>query len=399
MASRIRARRLLTEQGWLEHQELTHEGGIITAIDPITDGDPARDVELLVPALIDGHVHGGAGVDVMDSDGNALATLSMAKAAEGVGAFLATTVTAPLPEIEQALARIADGVAHGMPGAELLGCYLEGPYFTPDNKGAHDQALFRELDIAELNHLQQLARGSLKVVALAPEKPNAIATIHHLAANGIRVMLGHSAADHDTTMAALAAGASGLVHCFNGMRGLHHREPGMVGAGLVHPAAWLELIADGHHLHPSVLKLCHCCAGQRLLLVTDAMRAAGMPDGHYLLGNYRVEMKNGVVRTDTGGLAGSTLTLLGAVRNMVQLANVPLDAAIAMASLAPAKMLGLADRLGSLAVGKQANLLALTTELNQQHIWVAGREINPTQLSSLFSGSRVNQDAQESLCI
>ncbi|MGR6749817.1 N-acetylglucosamine-6-phosphate deacetylase [Aeromonas veronii] len=399
MASRIRARRLLTEKGWLEHQELTHEGGIITAIDPITDGDPARDVELLVPALIDGHVHGGAGVDVMDSDGNALATLSMAKAAEGVGAFLATTVTAPLTEIEQALVRIADGVARGMPGAELLGCYLEGPYFTPDNKGAHDQALFRELDIAELNHLQQLARSSLKVVALAPEKPNAIAAIHHLAANGIRVMLGHSAADHDTTMIALAAGASGLVHCFNGMRGLHHREPGMVGAGLVHPAAWLELIADGHHLHPSVLKLCHCCAGQRLLLVTDAMRAAGMPDGHYLLGNYRVEMKNGVVRTDTGGLAGSTLTLLGAVRNMVQLANVPLDEAIAMASLAPAKMLGIADRLGSLAVGKQANLLALTTELNQQHIWVAGREINPTQLSSLFSGSRVNQDAQESLCI
>ncbi|WP_368195967.1 N-acetylglucosamine-6-phosphate deacetylase [Aeromonas sp. R2-2] len=399
MTSRIRARRLLTEQGWLEHQELTHEGGIITAIAPITDGDPARDVELLVPALIDGHVHGGAGVDVMDSEDNALATLSMAKAAEGVGAFLATTVTAPLPEIEQTLARIADGVARGMPGAELLGCYLEGPYFTPDNKGAHDQALFRELDIAELNHLQQLARGTLKVVALAPEKTNAIAAIHHLAANGIRVMLGHSAADHDTTMAALAAGASGLVHCFNGMRGLHHREPGMVSAGLVHPAAWLELIADGHHLHPSVLKLCHCCAGQRLLLVTDAMRAAGMPDGHYLLGNYRVEMKNGVVRTETGGLAGSTLTLLGAVRNMVQLANVPLDEAIAMASLAPAKMLGIADRLGSLAVGKQANLLALTTELHQQHIWLAGREINPTQLSSLFSGSRVNQDAQESLCI
>ncbi|MGL5502047.1 MAG: amidohydrolase family protein, partial [Aeromonas veronii] len=120
---------------------------------------------------------------------------------------------------------------------------------------------------------------------------------------------------------------------------------------------------------------------------------------HYLLGNYRVEMKNSVVRTDTGGLAGSSLTLLGAVRNMVQLADVPLDEAIAMASLAPAKMLGIADRLGSLAVGKQANLLALTTELNQQHIWVAGREINPTQLSSLFSGSRVNQDAQESLCI
>ncbi len=297
MVERIRARHLLTETGWREACWLEHENGWITAIGSLSQENMGFDVELLVPALIDGHVHGGAGIDVMDSDGNALATLSMAKAAEGVGAFLATTVTAPLPEIEQTLARIADGVASGMPGAELLGCYLEGPYFTPDNKGAHDQALFRELDVSELNHLQQLARGTLKVVALAPEKPNAITAIRHLAANGVRVMLGHSAADHGTTMAALAAGASGLVHCFNGMRGLHHREPGMVGAGLVHPDAWLELIADGHHVHPSVLKLCHCCAGERLLLITDAMRAAGMPDGHYLLGNYRVEMKDVVVRT------------------------------------------------------------------------------------------------------
>ena len=189
MASRIRARRLLTAQGWLEHQELTHQEGIITAIASITDGDPVRDVDLLVPALIDGHVHGGAGVDVMDNASKALGILSMAKAAEGVGAFLATTVTAPLPEIKLALARIADGVATGMPGAELLGCYLEGPYFTPANKGAHDQALFRELEVAELNHLQQLARGTLKVVALAPEKPNAITAIRHLATNGVRVML------------------------------------------------------------------------------------------------------------------------------------------------------------------------------------------------------------------
>jgi N-acetylgalactosamine-6-phosphate deacetylase len=212
-------------------------------------------------------------------------------------------------------------------------------------------------------------------------------------------MLGHSAADHDTTMAALSAGATGLVHCFNGMRGLHHREPGMVGAGLIHPDAWLELIADGHHVHPSVLKLCHCCANKRLLLITDAMRAAGMPDGYYLLGNYRVEMKEGVVRTEAGGLAGSTLTLLGAVRNMVQLAGVPLADAIWMASLAPARMLGITERLGSLAVGKQANLLALTTELAQQHIWVAGREIDPAHFPALFAGSRVSSDVQESPCI
>ena len=399
MATRIRARRLLTEQGWLEHQVLTHEGGIITAIAPIPADDPVREVELLVPALIDGHVHGGAGVDVMDEEAGVLARLSLAKAAEGVGAFLATTVTAPLPAIARALNRVADAMESGMPGAQLLGSYLEGPYFTPDNKGAHDPALFRELDLAELAQLQRQARGTLKVVALAPEKTNALAAICHLKAAGIRVMLGHSAADHDTTQAALTAGATGLVHCFNGMRGLHHREPGMVGAGLVHPTAWLELIADGHHVHPTVLKLCHRCAGDRLLLITDAMRAAGMPDGHYLLGDYRVEMKNGVVRTATGGLAGSTLTLLGAVRNMVHLAGVPLAEAIQMASLAPARMLGIDGQLGSLAVGKRANLLALTPALYQQHIWVAGREITPASAPASFSEPDATEGAKESSCI
>jgi N-acetylgalactosamine-6-phosphate deacetylase len=356
-----------------------------------------REVELLVPAFIDGHVHGGAGVDVMDEEAGVLARLSLAKAAEGVGAFLATTVTAQLPAIERTLSRIADAMEIGMPGAQLLGSYLEGPYFTPDNKGAHDPALFRELDLAELKQLQRQARGTLKVVALAPEKVNALAAICHLKAAGIRVMLGHSAAGHDTTLAALTAGATGLVHCFNGMRGLHHREPGMVGAGLVHPTAWLELIADGHHVHPTVLKLCHRCAGNRLLLITDAMRAAGMPDGHYLLGDYRVEMKDGVVRTATGGLAGSTLTLLGAVRNMVHLAGVPLAEAIQMASLAPARMLGIDDQLGSLAVGKRANLLALTSALYQQHIWVAGREITPAPAS--LSEPDATQGAKESSCI
>lgn len=401
MVAQIRARRLLTEQGWLEHQQLTFVDGIITAIDPIRDGSPARDVDLLVPALIDGHVHGAVGVDVMDNTRDALRTLSLAKAAEGVGAFLATTVTAPLDQIEHTLSRVADGVQAGMPGAQLLGSYLEGPYFTPENKGAHDPALFRELNIAELDRLQRCARGTLRVVALAPEKPHALEAIRHLSAAGVRVMLGHSAADHDTTREALSAGATGLVHCFNGMRGLHHREPGMVGAGLMHPFAWLELIADGHHVHPSVLRLCHCCAHDRLLLITDAMRAAGMPDGHYLLGNYRVEMKEGVVRTEAGGLAGSTLNLLGAVRNMVHLAGVTLADAIHMASLAPARMLGIADRLGSLAVGKQANVLALSVDLHQQHIWVAGQAIDPACFSAVFSRACVNSDngAQESLCI
>lgn len=382
MLERIRARRLLTETGWHEAHWLEHEDGHITDIGPLDQNGSVFDVDLLVPALIDGHVHGGHGVDVMDETPQALVMLSLCKAAEGVGAFLATTVTAPLIALEKALARVALATEKGVPGAELLGCYLEGPYFTPANKGAHEPTLFRELVLSELDHLMACSGGTLRVVALAPEKPGAVEAIKHLNRNGVRVMLGHSAADHDTTLAAFAAGADGVVHCFNGMTGLHHREPGMVGAALAHPRAWLELIADGHHVHPTVMRLCHSCANERLLLITDAMRATGMPDGIYQLGEYQVEMKEGVVRTEQGGLAGSTLTLLNAVQNMVRLAGVPLADAIHQASLAPARWLGIDDRLGSLAVGKQANLLALDEELRQQHIWVAGRHIDPNLFPS-----------------
>lgn len=377
MSRIIRARRLLTEQGWLDHHSLSHENGVITAIEPIPSDERRRDADLLAPALIDTHVHGGQGVDVMDGTAAALRKLSAAKAAEGVGAFLATTVTAPLPELEKVLALIAEVRQETLPGAEILGSYLEGPYFTARNKGAHHEAWFRELDIVELSRLIDCAAGSLRVVALAPEKPNAIAAIRHLRAAGVRVMLGHSAADYAATRAALDAGASGLVHCFNGMSGLHHRAPGMAGAGLTHPKAWLELIADGHHVHPAMLQLCRCCAGERLILITDAMRAAGMPDGRYELAGQMVEMRDGVVRTLEGGLAGSTLNLLAAVRNMVEFAGADIRAAIEMASLHPARMLGVDDRLGSLAVGKRANLLSLGAGLEQQAIWIGGRRIPP----------------------
>ena len=199
MSQLLRARRVLTKQGWLNDHQLCMAHGVITAIDPIPAGVTARDAELLCPAYIDTHVHGGAGVDVMDDAPDVLDTLALHKAREGVGAFLPTTVTAPLEAI------------HG--------------------------ALFRELDIAELDALIAVSQNTLSVVALAPEKPGALEAIRHLKQRGVRVMLGHSAATHDQTLAAFDAGADGLVHCYNGMTGLHHREPGMVGAGLTDPRA------------------------------------------------------------------------------------------------------------------------------------------------------------------
>lgn len=369
----LRARRVLTEQGWLDDHQLRVEEGVITAIEPIPAGIPSRNAELLCPAYIDIHVHGGAGVDVMDDAPDALDKLAVHKAREGVASWLPTTVTAPLEMIHQALARIAQRCYSGGPGAQILGSYLEGPYFTPQNKGAHPPELFRELNPAELDELIAISRQTLRVVALAPEKPGALQAIIHLKKRGIRVMLGHSAASYEQTRAAFDAGADGLVHCYNGMTGLHHREPGMVGAGLTDPRAWLELIADGHHVHPAAMKLCGCCARERVVLITDAMQAAGMPDGRYTLCGELVEMRAGIVRTASGGLAGSTLSIDAAVRNMVELTGQLPEEAIHMASLHPARLLGIDGQLGSLKVGKRASIIALDGGLHLQHIWIQGQ--------------------------
>ncbi|WP_152082378.1 N-acetylglucosamine-6-phosphate deacetylase [Enterobacter oligotrophicus] len=375
MSQRLRARRLLTEQGWLEDHQLRIEDGVITAIEPIPAGVTTRDAELLCPAYIDTHDHGGAGVDVMDDAPDVLDTLAMHKAREGAGAFLPTTVTAPLETIHAALTRIARRCQSGGPGAQVLGSYLEGPYFTPQNKGAHPPGLFRELEIPELDALIAVSQNTLRVVALAPEKPGALRAIRHLKQRGIRVMLGHSAATYAQTRAAFDAGADGLVHCYNGMTGLHHREPGMVGAGLTDKRAWLELIADGHHVHPGAMQLCCCCAKERVVLITDAMQAAGMPDGQYSLCGEEVMMQNGVVRTASGGLAGSTLSLDAAVRNMVEHAGITAEDAIHMASLHPARLLGIDRHLGSLVPGKRANIIALGGDLLLQQIWIQGQAL------------------------
>lgn len=186
-------------------------------------------------------------------------------------------------------------------------------------------------------------------------------------------LIGHTDADFDTVNRALEAGADGIVHCYNGMRGLHHRDPGVVGAGLCHPNSYVEMIADGHHVHPTAIDVAYRCCGERLTLITDAMQAAGMPDGQYQLGEYQVNVVDGVVKTDAGGLAGSTLILKDAVFNVSKWLNMPLEKAWLRASLTPAKSLSIDHELGSLAVGKKASMVALSMTDNQvEQTWVNG---------------------------
>lgn len=379
----FRAKKILVDECWLDNQTLTvDERGYIEAIEAYApDNHDDNNIvnlgeSMLLPGLIDSHVHGAMGHDVMDATHHALDSMSVFFAQNAVTGFLATTVTAPPVKIEAALKQIGLSTKAGVSGAELLGSYLEGPYFTEKNRGAHPTEWFRDLTITELKSWQLLSGNTLKKVALAPEKSNSIDIIKHLKSCGIKVMLGHSDADFDTVNRALEAGANGIVHCYNGMRGLHHRDPGVVGAGLCHPNSYVEMIADGHHVHPTAIDVAYRCCGDRLTLITDAMQAAGMPDGQYQLGEYQVNVVDGVVSTDAGGLAGSTLILKNAVFNVSRWLDMPLEKAWLRASLTPAKSLGIDSELGSLSVGKKASMVALSIDGHQvEKTWVNGVEV------------------------
>ncbi|EJY0881868.1 N-acetylglucosamine-6-phosphate deacetylase [Vibrio cholerae] len=375
---RFRAQRVLHGDKWQPDAVVTvDDTGVITAIetyDVQRHGDAVNlgQVDLL-PGLLDSHVHGSKGCDVMDATHESLNTLSLYFASLGVTAFVATTVTAPVAKIRAALTQVAKSKQEGVAGAEILGAYLEGPYFTERNKGAHPTQWFRELALEELDDWISYSDNQLLKVALAPEKSGALEAIRYLDAHGVKVMLGHSDASYEQVQLALDAGAKGIVHCYNGMRGLHHRDPGVVGAGLLHPECYVEMIADGHHVHPAAIEVAHRCCGSRMTLITDAMCATGMPDGQYTLGEYQVEMKQGVVTTQSGGLAGSTLTLLDGVKNIQRWLNLPVEQAWLMASLTPAKSLGIQHQLGTLEVGKYASMVAISSDFSIEKTWVKGR--------------------------
>ncbi|MGR5298529.1 N-acetylglucosamine-6-phosphate deacetylase [Vibrio mediterranei] len=384
-----RVPKLLRGQTWLDDAVI----GINNCgfIEEIQSYDSVKHTEftdlgdsVLLPGLIDSHVHGAKGCDVMDASHQSLDSMSRYFASLGVTAFVATTVTAPIAKIRAALQQVAKSKLLGLSGAELLGSYLEGPYFTEKNKGAHPTEWFRELSIEELDNWISYSDNQLVTVALAPEKKGAIEAIQYLRKQGIKVMLGHTDASYEQTNAALDAGANGIVHCFNGMRGIHHRDPGTVGPGLTHPESYVEMIADGHHVHPSAIDIAHRCCGSRMTLITDAMCAAGMPDGQYSLGEYQVKMNKGVVTTTSGSLAGSTLSLLDAVLSVQRWLDIPLEQAWLMASLTPAKSLGLQQILGSLEVGKAASMVAINSDFSITKTWVNGRivfdsEVSPSQ--------------------
>ncbi len=354
---KIYAKQALTPVGWLANAMLTIKNGKIIKIEQ-TDKVCSDNIKVL-PALIDTHVHGVMGADTMDANHEALNTMSCFLAQHGIGAFLATTVTESHEKIEAALVQVKQSIKQGVAGATLLGSYLEGPFFNAVHKGAHQETLLHAPDRKLIEKWLALAEGTLKCIALAPEYPNALEIIAWLRSINIRVMVGHTNADYQTTKAALLAGASGVVHCYNGMSGLHHRNPGVVGAALTIDNCQTEIIIDGHHVHPAAVDIAYKCCGKNLLLISDAMRATGMSDGDYQLGKLKVHVQDHIVWTEDGSLAGSTLTIDRAVSNLADYANISFAQAWLHGSFYPANALGIDDTLGSIAPNKLANLVLL----------------------------------------
>jgi N-acetylglucosamine-6-phosphate deacetylase len=315
----------------------------------------------LAPAFFDVHIHGAKGHDVMEATPDALDAMSGFLAQRGTGSFLATTVTAPLETTLQSLSRLAKLLA--LPPvagqAHPIGIHLEGPFLSHTKRGVQPAEYLLAPDIATFDRLYEAAEGRIRLMTLAPELPGAVELAAHATARGVRISLGHSNATAADTLAAINAGAISATHTFNAMRPLDHREPGILGTVLTCDALFAEMICDGIHTAPEMVKLWWRCKGpERAILVTDAISATGMPDGEYQLGDFAVQVANG--RAMAGGvLAGSVLTLDRALTNFMAFTGAPLEQALRLLTVNPATMTGLGDQACSVAVGQPASLVAV----------------------------------------
>jgi len=317
---------------------------------------------VLLPGFVDVHVHGGAGADAMDADADGLRRMARFHAAHGVTALLPTTWAAPPPAIEAAVEAIAGVAGPVEGGATILGAHLEGPWINPARAGAQDPAGIRPPDRDEARRLLAAGGGAVRLVALAPELPGAGAVIAELVGRGVTVAAGHTEAGWEEMVTAVAAGLRHVTHTFNAMAGLGHREPGTVGAALALPELRCELIADGHHVHAGAIALLARAKGPGgVVLVSDAVRAAGLPEGDVDLGGRTAQHCCGAVRLADGRLAGSVLTLDVALRRFAAATGWGWPDLARAAAGNAADALGLSSK-GRLAAGADADLVLLGDE-------------------------------------
>lgn len=326
----------------------------------------------LTPGFVDIHVHGGGGA-AFDDGAEAIARGLALHRRHGTTRSVISLVTAPIASLAQRLREVA---ALAAADSRILGSHLEGPYLDAGHKGAHDPALLRLPTAADVDLLVEAAGGTLRQVTIAPELPGGMDAVRALSAAGVAVAVGHTAADYDQALAAFDAGASILTHAFNAMPGLHHRAPGPVAAAARTPGVTLEIVNDGVHVHPEIVRIAFASAPGRVALITDAMAAAGSADGDYRLGGLDVEVREGVARLAAGGsIAGSTLTPDDALRRAVLEVGIPVAEAVRAVTSTPAAAVGRGGDLGRLLPGYAADAVLLDADFAVRQVWSAGAPV------------------------
>ena len=371
----VRAARAVDTAGSVEDAWVLIDGDTIHAVGSGTDTPAADEVvdlgdAVLTPGFIDLHGHGGATVAYEDESFGA--ALAMHRA-HGTTRSVLSLVANPVDVLATSLDRIRAVMATD---PLVLGAHLEGPFLSPHNKGAHNESFLVDPTPSAVSALLEAGAGVVRQVTIAPELPGAVPAIERFVDAGVVTAVGHTVCSYEQARAAFDAGSTLLTHVCNAMPGLHHRAPGPIAAAAGDDRVTLELILDAVHVHPAVARVLMDAAPGRVALITDAMGAAGAPDGDYALGSLAVTVTDGVAHvagTDT--IAGSTLTQDVALRNAVVLAGRSLPEAVAALTSVPAAALGLGDRLGRLAPGYAADLVALSPELDVQRVWAAGSTV------------------------
>ncbi|HMV85914.1 MAG TPA: N-acetylglucosamine-6-phosphate deacetylase [Blastocatellia bacterium] len=377
--------KIVTPQTIIENGTVLCEDGKVQFVGSARDAQPEPGSQIIdatggvvMPGFIDTHFHGSGGDDVMANGSEGIRRISRALLKFGTTGYLATTIAARHDELMKAIedTRAAEAADNHTPeAAEVLGLHIEGPYINLKFKGAQPIAGIRDPNFDECRELFAAADGRIKIMTMAPELPGAVELIRFLKANGAEASLGHSEADYDTALAAIDAGATRATHLYNAMSGVHHRKPGLASACLNEPGIQAELICDGVHVHPRMAQLAwHAKGREGLTLITDATAAQGVGDGRFTLGDFQIEVRGPLCTLLDGvTIAGSVLTMNAAVGNAMAFTGMSLIDAAHTASLAPARVCGVADRKGSIEIGKDADLAILNADFSVSHTVRAGQ--------------------------
>jgi N-acetylglucosamine-6-phosphate deacetylase len=365
----------IDENGSLVHQGylLIENGKIeyVGRVDPLINDEEAEfhkmpSGSIMFPGMIDIHIHGASGADVMDGTEDALSIMTKALPAEGTTSFMATTITENPLHIEEALEQTASFLEKQKPGsAEIIGIHLEGPFISPKRAGAQPKGFIELPNVELFKHWQKKAQNQIRLVTLAPEMEGGLDLASYLSSNHIIASIGHSDSTFDEVKEGIKSGISHVTHLFNGMRGMHHRDPGVAGAALIQKDLNVEMIVDGVHASPEMINLAYHSTGpERTILITDSMRAKGLGDGIYTLGGQQVTVKNGRAYLEDGTLAGSILSMNDAIKNMREYTDCSYADIVKMTSVNAAKELNIFDKKGSLSTGKDADITVLMEDYN-----------------------------------